>query len=74
MAVAINITDFWDVTPCILVHGYQITFHKTAILSKYELTTAWEPLNYFYRGYSDIAMSFNEGAAFSPRISLRTTP
>lgn len=58
MAVAINITIFWDVTLCILVHRYQITFHKTAILSKSELTAAWETLNYFDRGYSDTAASF----------------
>jgi hypothetical protein len=58
MAVTINITLFWDVTPCILVHSYQITLHKTAILSKYELTAVWGTLNYFDRGYSDIVVSF----------------
>jgi predicted solute-binding protein len=56
MAVSINIMIFWDVTPCILVHRYQITFHKTAICSKYELTAAWKTLNHFDRGYSDVAV------------------
>jgi hypothetical protein len=58
MPVTINITVFWDAKPCILVHRYQITFHKTVILNKYEITAALETLNYFDRGYSDIAVSF----------------
>jgi hypothetical protein len=58
MAVSINITLFWDVTPCILVHMYQIKFHKTAVWSKYELTAAWKTPNPFDRGYSDVAVIF----------------
>jgi len=68
MAVTINITVFWDVKPYILVHRYQITFHKATILNKYKSTAVWET-NYFDRGYSDIAVSFYYGAAFSPRYS-----